>query len=73
MDKTFKTKNGKNVSDGQEVTLKLSHAFNNDQRVHGIVKAFEQDKETRWEISTTDRRYPAVGFLPENVEDVLRS
>jgi hypothetical protein len=33
--------------------------------VTGVIRSFEQDGETRWEISTDDPQHPAVGFDPE--------
>lgn len=64
--KEIETNDGKLLTDGAYVKdLQLRHG-QDTRRVSGIIRAFEQDGETRWEISTGDEQWPAVGFLPEN-------
>jgi beta-lactam-binding protein with PASTA domain len=78
---TFSTKDGQSVADGDTVTLTLSkgssearpdtltgesRADYSERSITGTVRSFEQDGETRWEISTDDPQHPAIGFLPGN-------
>lgn len=64
---SFTPRIGKATSDGELVTLKLHHGIRTQRVVTGTVRSFLQDGVRRWEISTTDPHYPAIGFLPENV------
>jgi hypothetical protein len=36
-----------------------------ERSVTGVVRSFEQEGETRWEISTDDPQHPAIGFVPD--------
>ncbi len=77
---SFKTKDGTVVKDGDKGTFSLAKGtstievegtirhFNHIERVYdeeGI--AVGKTSEERWEITTGDPQYPAVGVLPENV------
>lgn len=39
-----------------------------ERTVTGVIRSFEQDGETRWEISTDDPKHPAIGFDPNTAE-----
>jgi hypothetical protein len=71
---TSKTRDGKLITDGAYAELTLLHGERSEiehgayeRTLKGIVRAFDQDGETRWEISTDDPQHPAIGFLPESV------
>jgi hypothetical protein len=58
-----------NVKNGDRATLVLRpRADNKERTVTGTVRSFEQDGEIRWEISTGDPQFPAVGFDPKTAE-----
>jgi hypothetical protein len=64
--KTFRAEDGNVVTDGDVTTLTVRHGAA-ERVVTGTVRAFEQEGEIRWEISTGDPQHPAIGFLPEAV------
>jgi hypothetical protein len=63
---TCQGQDGQLIRDGDTTTLLLQHG-SSERVATGTVRAFEQDGDIRWEVSTNDPQHPAIGFLPEQV------
>ena len=62
---TLKLRPGAYLEDYHDASLRGKPI---ERSVTGTIHSFEQDGETRWEISTGDPKHPAIGFDPTTAE-----
>lgn len=60
---------GSPITEGAYVRLEQARG-DGSREISGGVRCFEQDGELRWEVTTDDPQWPAIGFLPEHIRTV---